>query len=164
MASLLERLAADESAARRQLTELREQMAALEERLSELAVARKVIEPLLAEESGAQEAIRPSAQGHRPGPPGLAPEGRAPSDRRDLAGTDEQVVAAMTSAGRPMQAKEVAQALGEPQARGRVEATRARLKKLVVAGWLTQAEPGLFAIATGINGHAVKRAAETDEE
>ncbi|MGI5286725.1 hypothetical protein ACQEVF_25765 [Nonomuraea polychroma] len=48
----------------------------------------------------------------------------------------------MTSAGRPMRAKEVAQALGEPQARGRVEATRARLKKLVAAGWLTQAEPG----------------------
>ncbi len=68
----------------------------------------------------------------------------------------------MTSAGRPMRAKEVAQALGEPQARGRVEATRARLKKLVTAGWLTQAEPGLFAIAGGINGHAVKGAAEAD--
>ncbi|MGI5286726.1 hypothetical protein ACQEVF_25770 [Nonomuraea polychroma] len=92
MASLLERLAADESAARRQLAQLREQMAALEERLSELAVARKVIEPLLAEESAAQEAIRPqSPHGHRPGPPGLASgQGRAPSDRRDLAGTDEQ--------------------------------------------------------------------------
>jgi hypothetical protein len=62
-----------------------------------------------------------------------------------------------------MRAKEVAQALGEPQARGRVEATRARLKKLVTAGWLTQAEPGLFAIAGGINGHAVKGAAEADE-
>jgi hypothetical protein len=151
MASLLERLTADEAAARQQLADLREQVAALEERLSELSIARKVIEPLLVEESAAQDANESRAdQNRRPDPPqSAAHRGRASSDRRDLAGTDEQVVAAMTSAGRPMRAKEVAQALGEPQARGRVEATRARLKKLVTAGWLTQAEPGLFAIAAG---------------
>ncbi len=127
MASLLERLTADEAAARQQLADLREQVAALEERLSELSIARKVIEPLPAEESAAQDAneSRPD-QNRRPGPPqSTAHRGRASSDRRDLAGADEQVVAAMTSEGRPMRAKEVAQALGEPQARGRVEATRA---------------------------------------
>ncbi|TDD16524.1 hypothetical protein [Nonomuraea diastatica] len=54
-----------------------------------------------------------------------------------------------------MRAKEVAQALGEPDVRGRVETTRARLKRLTALGWLTQHEPGLFSIAAGINGHAL---------
>ncbi|NRQ33727.1 hypothetical protein HII36_17990 [Nonomuraea sp. NN258] len=164
MASLLERLTAEEAAARQQLADLRGQVAVLEERLGELAIARRVVEPLMAEETPIPDVARPRPdRGQPPVSPGPAtgPK-RSPSDRRELAGADERVVVAMASAGRPMRAKEVAQALGEPQVRGRVETTRARLKKLVTAGWLTQAEPGLFTIAAGINGYAVKGGAEAD--
>ncbi|GAA2857837.1 hypothetical protein [Nonomuraea rubra] len=49
----------------------------------------------------------------------------------------------------------MAQALGGPDARGRVETTRARLNRLTALDWPTQHEPGLFSIAAGINGHAL---------
>lgn len=165
MASLLERLAADEAAARQRLADLQQQVAVLQERLSELAIARKVVEPLLAQQTTPQDPLHHRGnQDQRPVPHGSAAEPRQPlpAGPRELAGIDKRVVVVMASAGRPMRAKEVTQALGEPQTRGRVESTRARLKKLVAAGWLTQHEPGLFAITAGINGPAMKGAAESD--
>jgi hypothetical protein len=158
---LLERLAADEAAVRRELSELHSQVAVLEERLTELAAARKVVTPLLAEHP-ATAGTGPAADPGAPDALSRAVTSRSgfPSGRRrELTGVDEQVVVVVASAERPMRAKDVAQALGEPDVRGRVETTRARLKKLVAAGWLTQAEPGLFAIATGINGNKPEGAA-----
>ncbi|MFI6713627.1 hypothetical protein ACIBF7_44890 [Nonomuraea sp. NPDC050478] len=148
-ASLLEQLAADEESVRGQLESLREQVAALEERLSDLATARRIVAPMLAGHSGPERA--PSG-GTPDGPTHTSPKVSAP---KPVAGLDQQVVVIMASSGRTMRAKEVAQALGEPDVRGRVETTRARLKRLTALGWLTQHEPGLFSIAAGINGHAL---------
>ncbi|MFI6994677.1 hypothetical protein ACI2LC_26560 [Nonomuraea wenchangensis] len=148
-ASLLEQLAADEESVRGQLESLREQVAALEERLSDLATARRIVAPMLAGHSGPEQA--PSG-GTPDGPTHTSPKVSAP---KPVAGLDQQVVVIMASSGRTMRAKEVAQALGEPDVRGRVETTRARLKRLTALGWLTQHEPGLFSIAAGINGHAL---------
>lgn len=130
---------------------MREQAAALEERLSDLATARRIVAPMLAGHSRPEHA--PSDR--TPDAPTYAsPEDAAPAPK-PVAGLDKQVVVIMASSGRTMRAKEVAQALGEPDVRGRVETTRARLKRLTALGWLTQHEPGLFSIAAGISGHAL---------
>ncbi|MEV1179469.1 hypothetical protein [Nonomuraea sp. NPDC049784] len=150
-ASLLEQLAADEESVRRQIESLREQVAALEEQLSDLATARRIVAPMLARHS--QPAQAPSG-GTPATPTHTLPEKVAPAPKQ-VTGLDQRVVVIMASSGRTMRAKEVAQALGEPDVRGRVETTRARLKRLTALGWLTQHEPGLFSIAAGINGHAL---------
>lgn len=157
-ASLLERLAADEESVRGQLESLREQVAALEARLSDLDTARRIVTPLLAGHSPAKQA--PSG-GTPDAPTHTSPEEAAPAPK-PVAGLDKQVVVIMASSGRTMRAKEVAQALGEPDVRGRVETTRARLKRLTALGWLTQHEPASFSIAAGINGHALEGVANDE--
>ncbi|MEV1242720.1 hypothetical protein ACIBO2_23670 [Nonomuraea sp. NPDC050022] len=150
-ASLLERLAADEKSVRGQLESLREQVAALEEQLKDLATAQRIVAPILA---GHSQPEQPLPDGTPDAPTHASSAGAAPTPK-PVAGLDKQVVVIMASSGRTMRAKEVAQALGEPDVRGRVETTRARLKRLTALGWLTQHEPGLFSIAAGINGHAL---------
>lgn len=129
-ASLLEQLAADEESVRGQLESLREQVAALEERLNDLATARRIVAPMLAGRSRPGQA--PS--GGTPDAPTHALPEEAASAPKPVAGLDQQVVVIMASSGRTMRAKEVAQALGEPDMRGRVETTRARLKRLTALG------------------------------
>ncbi|WP_143121015.1 hypothetical protein [Streptosporangium canum] len=166
MASLLERLAADEAATRQRLTDLREQVTALEERLSELLIAQKVVAPLLTQRSAAEGAAQDQSDQEKPSTPPEAdaePAGPLADALLELPEVDRRVVLAMASAGRPLRAREVAQALGEPDIRGRVETTRARLKRLVTAGWLAETEPGLFSIVTEVNGHTMKGAADTDK-
>ncbi|MEV4079359.1 hypothetical protein ACGFJC_40055 [Nonomuraea fuscirosea] len=148
---LLERLAADKESVRGQLESLREQVAALEEQLRDLATARRIVVPMLAGHSRPEQA---PSDGTPDAPARTSPAGAAPAPK-PVAGLDQRVVVIMASSGRTMRAKEVAQALGEPDVRGRVETTRARLKRLTALGWLTQHEPGLFSIAAGINGHAL---------
>ncbi|MEO3798270.1 hypothetical protein ABGB14_49435 [Nonomuraea sp. B10E15] len=137
---------------------MREQVAALEERLGDLATARRIVTPMLAGYSRPEQA--PSG-GMPDAPTHASPEEAAPAPK-PVAGLDKQVVVIMASSGRTMRAKEVAQALGEPDVRGRVETTRARLKRLTALGWLTQHEPGLFSIAAGINGHALEGVANAE--
>ncbi|MEV1001754.1 hypothetical protein [Nonomuraea sp. NPDC050202] len=148
---LLEQLAAEEESVRGRLESLREQVAALEERLSDLATARRIVAPMLAGRSRPEHA---SPGGAPDAPTPASPQEAAPAPK-PVAGLDKKVVVIMASYGRTMRAKEVAQALGEPDVRGRVETTRARLKRLTALGWLTQHEPGLCSIAAGINGHAL---------
>ncbi|MEU8143313.1 hypothetical protein [Nonomuraea sp. NPDC048901] len=150
-ASLLEQLDADEESVRGQLESLREQVATLEERLDDLATARRVVAPMLAGRCRPEQA---PSDGTPDAPTHTSSEKAAPAPK-PVTGLDQQVVVIMASSGRTMRAKEVAQALGEPDVRGRVETTRARLKRLTALGWLAQHEPGLFSIAAGINGHAL---------
>ncbi|MFE3455137.1 hypothetical protein ACFXJ8_40075 [Nonomuraea sp. NPDC059194] len=156
-ASLLERLTADEESVRGQLESLREQVVALEERLRDLTTARRVIAPLLTEDSRAEQAVSTRTSGAATQrstevAPTLPP--------KPVTGLDKQVVVIMASSGRAMRAREVAQALGEPDVRGRVETTRARLKRLTTLGLLAQHEPGLFSIAAGINGYVTSGEAD----
>ncbi|MEV0196087.1 hypothetical protein [Nonomuraea sp. NPDC050691] len=126
-------------------------MATLEEQLRDLATARRIVTPMLAGRSRPEQA----SSGGTPDAPTHASPGKAAPAPKPVTGLDKQVVVIMASSGRTMRTKEVAQALGEPDVRGRVETTRARLKRLTALGWLTQHEPGLFSIAPDINGHAL---------
>ena len=162
MGSLIDELQRREAAARAeaeqlrgQIAELAERLAGVEEQLSRLAVAREVVDEVLASAAAAEV---PPAPGQReatasPGagrPPvtGLAvPPWRAgleasvlPQDYRDLLEVAED-------AGRPLRAGQIAAAAGLSTDRGKVETLRAKLKRLVERGWLAEeAGPGLFAL------------------
>jgi hypothetical protein len=60
----------------------------------------------------------------------------------------DQLLAVLAEAGRPVRCREVVASLGEdPLVARHGERVRHRLKKLVVAGRVSEVEPGLFALA-----------------
>lgn len=176
---LFDRLDRAEAADRRRLEDLRgrlvelqEQVRQVEDRLARFAITRETALALQRREWSADGSDgRPdgSAPGPDAGPdagPGAGSDagsdagsgmGEGPSERRKLSGVTERAVVLLAGAGRPMRAKEITAALGEPTAPGRVEGMRTRLKRLVATGWLVEDQPGLFAIAAGVDarvGHA----------
>ena len=167
MASLFERLDGEESLIRQRVEDLRSQLAAAEERLTHLTIAREIL-ATLPEEPGPAPAggdgpvavtvdavVGVPSTG--PSPPAVsAPAGARASGPRELNPANEQVMVMMVSAGRPMRAREVTLALGQPQGHRQVETMRTRLKRLVNAGWLAEIDRGVFAIASGINGHPAR--------
>ncbi|WP_405141994.1 hypothetical protein OG589_32810 [Sphaerisporangium sp. NBC_01403] len=164
MTSQFDRLDKHEAAVRLRLVALREQAAVLQEqvaglenRLVHLAITRDTLLSL-AEEDAAERTPGQGNEGNaRSGSvSGGDPEVTAPPGRRELTGVNEQVMVLMASAGRPMRAKDVALAMGEPNEHRRVETTRTRLKRLVAAGWLAEREPGQFTVAIGVNGNHQK--------
>jgi hypothetical protein len=162
MASLFERLEGEAASVRQRIEDLRGQLTAAEERLVRLTITRETLASL-PEEPGsapvfgvglvAPAGTGPSVPSADPAPPAMPVPPRA-SEPGVLNPVNEQVVVMMVSAGRPMRAKEVAAAMGEPDEHRRVETVRARLKRLVETGWLAEIDKGVFAIAAGINGHA----------
>jgi hypothetical protein len=160
MGSLIDELQRREAAARAeaeqlrgQIAELAERLAGVEGQLSRLAIARDVVDEVLA---GATTTEVSPAPGHpevtaspgagRPPVTGLAvPPWRAglevsvlPQDYRDLLEVAED-------AGRPLRAGQIAAAAGLPADRGKVETLRSKLKRLAARGWLAE-EAGLFAL------------------
>ncbi|WP_326577535.1 hypothetical protein OG889_44795 [Streptomyces sp. NBC_00481] len=57
----------------------------------------------------------------------------------------QQILTALTDAGRPMRARDLCQALDLPILPKNTEGIRSKLKRLVSRGILTEPEPGLFA-------------------
>lgn len=57
----------------------------------------------------------------------------------------QQVLTILADTGQPMRARDLCLALDLPLVRKNVENTRAKLKRLVSLGILTETEPGLFA-------------------
>jgi hypothetical protein len=69
-------------------------------------------------------------------------------------GFADQLLAVLAGAGRPVRCREVVAALGEDPAVARHgERVRHRLKKLAVAGRVSEVEPGLFTLADD-SGHS----------
>ncbi|MEV0629560.1 hypothetical protein ACI2LC_44535 [Nonomuraea wenchangensis] len=56
----------------------------------------------------------------------------------------QQILTILTDTGQPMRARDLCLALDLPLVRKNVENTRAKLKRLVSLGILTETEPGLF--------------------
>ncbi|MGR6914410.1 hypothetical protein ACU635_09185 [[Actinomadura] parvosata] len=94
----------------------------------------------------------PHLQPVPPAGPSVEGFGTAPAEWPSLTGVNRQVVIMLASAGRPMRAREVAVALGEPDVHKRVEVVRTRLKRLIGKGWLAEHQRGQFSIAEGLNG------------
>lgn len=146
--SLLERLARAERSALQRVDELRTRLAEAEEQVQRLSITRQTL-TLLADHDGEDVEKLPCLDPRDP-------EG-VTSPLPVLRGWREQTVALLATAERPMRAREIVQALGKPDTRSQVEGMRSRLQRLVTDGWLRREADGLYAIASGVNGHAPKR-------
>ena len=168
MASLIEELQRRKEAARREVDELRGEIARLnerlvlaEERLARLEITRETVMEIL---GGAGTAGRSAGRkrGRRlwgvasagslgaggspagvvtvpPWRPGLA-QSMLPSSYRDL-------LEVLADAGRPMRAGSIAAAAGLSTDKSKVEGLRSKLKRLAERGWLAEDGPGLFTLA-----------------
>jgi hypothetical protein len=137
MDSLLQRLEEREAAARdhverlrAQITSLSAQLAAGEDTLSRLAITRQTVLTVLGEDT-------PS--------PGVATPPGAADDAVPEA--SQQVLDVFAAAGQPLRVKDVCQAIGAGTDTRQVERMRARLKRLVGRGLLSEPHPGLFVTA-----------------
>ncbi|MFE7526670.1 hypothetical protein ACFU7Y_13200 [Kitasatospora sp. NPDC057542] len=111
---------------RDQIARLAEQLAAAEDTLKRLEITRETLAELTAED-GIQL-------------PELLPPGY------------REILAAIEKARDGLRAKDVCQALGLGTEPRHTEGTRAKLKRLVTRGILTEPEPGLFALTNPTPG------------
>jgi hypothetical protein len=123
-------------------------------------------DPPPATDTEPEEAGTASAPDPEPvGPPSASTSAEADPDltttTRPLSENIQRTLQILASADQPMRAREVVQALGEPDRRSVVESTRTRLKRLVASGYLTEKE-GMFRIARRVNGHPQEGAPITE--
>ncbi|MEG8184587.1 hypothetical protein GZH49_39765 [Nocardia terpenica] len=153
---------------RRRIEELSAELAVAEKMLSRLAITRETMIEILGAATEAAEPVMESGgdervaelEGLEPDPgsvPGspigvirvpLRGEGMSvsvlPADYRDI-------LEVLTDAGRGLRCAHVVAALGLDTAdRSVVESLRLKLKRLTARGWLTEATPGLYTVADGV--------------
>ncbi len=167
MTSLFERLERAEAAADAEVTALHEELDAVRKRIDvaherrrRLAITRETLESLpeddaeqppaptasTAEESAAQESGAGANEPDPTGEPELRFGSPGPTDWDE---GRRRILCLLATAGKPMKAKEIAAAIGEDVSTpGRVETTRARLKKLVEEGHVVEDPVASFAIAS----------------
>ncbi|WP_406505392.1 hypothetical protein [Streptomyces sp. NBC_00212] len=144
---------------RSQIAALEKELADEEKQLERWSTAEAAVAEVLAEGEDEVAGRGPSADAGSRGPAPVAAAAAqrlvvsAPVMRADgkvLAEANEDVVLALASAGRPLRAKPVCEAVGWDTDHRPVERMRVKLKRLVKQGWLTEDEVGLFAIAPGV--------------
>jgi hypothetical protein len=180
MGSLLEELARRETAARKRIEEIREQIERLQENLtaeeqalSRLVVTRETVQEILGqaaserppgdvdagiggsvdglESASAAEAV--TSGGSLIGVvtvPGWQPG----MDVSVLPQAYRDLLEVLVDAGRPLRARQLVVLLGLPAEAAKVEGLRSKLKRLVTRGWLTEDSPGMFAVTGQITGQA----------
>ncbi|WP_394427394.1 hypothetical protein [Streptomyces sp. SGAir0957] len=161
MVSLPEELEAREAAARRRVEELRAQVVELTQRLeaaqkdlSRWEITRETATKVLAELSAAEpdsDADVPVEPDPKPHPHGTGVV-MVPPWREGLAATMlpdvyRDIMEVLADAPGPLQAKQIVPRIGLSPTAGKIEGTRAKLKRLVERGWLTEDAPGRFALA-----------------
>jgi polyhydroxyalkanoate synthesis regulator phasin len=137
-APILDAITARESVAggaadqlREQISALSQQLTALETELAELATTRTTLLRLAGNTDDGQSA------GAGPGNP-----------------TYQQIIAVFTTADQQLRAKDICRALGVGTTANHTESLRAKLKRLVTRGVLTQDQPGLFTLVPTTAGPA----------
>lgn len=137
-APILEAITAREAAAglavdqlRGQISALSQQLNALETELTDLATTRTTLLRL---------------GGH--------PDDGQSADTGPGSPTYQQILAVFTTAEHPLRAKDICQALGVGTTANHTESLRAKLKRLVTRGVLTEDQPGLFTLAPSTAGTA----------
>jgi hypothetical protein len=166
MASLIEELQRREAAARREVDELRgeiarlnERLAGAEERLSRLEITRETVAEILGgagmgeaaagREAGPAAADPAPVRARLPGSPvGVV---TVPSWRPGLAlsvlpPSYRDLLEVLADAGRPLRAGSIAAAAGLSTDKSKVEGLRSKLKRLAERGWLAEDGPGLFTL------------------
>jgi hypothetical protein len=115
---------------REQISVLSEQLSALDTELADLATTRSTLLRL---------------GGH----PDDQPAETAPGNP-----SYQQILTVFTTGGHPLRAKDICGALGVGTTANHTESLRAKLKRLVTRGVLTEDRPGLFALAASPAGPA----------
>lgn len=166
MGSLIEELQRREAAARREVDELRGEIAQLnerltqaEEKLSRLEITRETVAEILggagADQPMAGQAV--VAAGPAPGRPRRAdgspigvltvPPWRPGLTQSVLPPSYRDLLEVLVDAGRPLRAGRIAAAAGLSTGKSKIEGVRSKLKRLVERGWLAEDGPGLFMVA-----------------
>jgi hypothetical protein len=116
---------------REQISTLAEQLSALETERAELATTRTTL-------------LRLTGQ----------PGGDGPGADTTPGNPTYQQILAVFAAGQPLRAKDICRALGVGVTANHTESLRAKLKRLVTRGVLTENTPGLFTLAPSTAGPA----------
>ncbi|MEU1552983.1 hypothetical protein ABZ517_09695 [Streptomyces scabiei] len=159
MSSLIEELHRREAAARdeaaglqREIDVLNERLAKAEERLVRLEITRETVAEILGGadadhvEAAAATALVMTADASRVGVL-TVPPWRPGIAVAVLPTTYQDLVEVLVDAGHPLRAGQVAAAAGLSTDKSKVEGLRAKLKRLVDRGWLTEDGPGRFTTA-----------------
>jgi hypothetical protein len=128
-------LAADQL--REQISVLSQQLSGLDSELADLATTRTTLLQL----AGHPDNGHPDNGGQR-------------ADSRPSNPAYQQILAVLGTAEYPLRAKDICLALGIATTANHTESLRAKLKRLVTRGVLTEDQPGLFALAPGPAGPA----------
>ncbi len=173
MVSWLEELDRREAAAREDIAELRDRIEELSRRLAEreevvsrLQITRETMTEILSgeetvsvagAEAGAGEAETEEHRLPAGSPVGvrLVPQWTPGLVVGVLPRSYQDIVEVLADAVHPMRAHHICAALGLSTDKSKVEGFRSRLKRLVERGWLTEAEPGLFASQPAVMAGAV---------
>jgi hypothetical protein len=161
MVSLPEELEAREAAARRRVEELRSQAAELtlrleaaQEDLSRLEITRETVTKVLAELSATEtktDAGVPVESGRQSHAHGagvvMVPPWREGLVATVLPDVYRDIMEVLADAPGPLQAKQIVPRIGLSATAGKIEGTRAKLKRLVERGWLNEDAPGRFSLA-----------------
>jgi hypothetical protein len=179
MGSLLEELARRETAARKRIGEIREQIERLQENLtaeeqalSRLVVTRETVQEILGEAANEQppadvdagiagglegaSAAEAVTSGGSPIGVVTVPAWRPGMDASVLPQAYRDVLEVLEDAGRPLRAKQLVVLLGLPAEAAKVEGLRSKLKRLVTRGWLSEDSPGMFAVTRQSTGQAAE--------
>jgi hypothetical protein len=173
MSSLIEELQRREAAARREVDELRGEIAQLnkrltqaEEKLSRLEITRETVAEILggvgADQPAAGQAVvaagpAPGRSRHAGGSPiGVltVPPWRPGLAQSVLPSSYQDLLEVLADAGRPLRAGRIAAAAGLSTGKSQVEGLRSKLKRLVERGWLAEDGPGLFMVPAAMRGDA----------
>ncbi|WP_169317432.1 hypothetical protein [Actinacidiphila oryziradicis] len=122
------------------------QLADAEAELARVAAAEQVVAQLLAEDAAAGEAARDddSATATVVEPGRVVPYRKDAAGPRDLSAEYQRVLQEVAAAGGPVRCKQMCERLGIGTEPRKVEAMRARMKRLADRGWLREGAPGLF--------------------
>jgi uncharacterized membrane protein len=129
--SILDLINVRDTAATTQAAQLREQIATLTEQLS-------VVETELADLATTRSTLLRLT--------GTA-DGPTPADTTLASTAYQQILAVFATTGSGLRAKDICRTLGVGTTANHTESLRAKLKRLVARGVLTEPEPGLFTLA-----------------
>ncbi|MGW5731726.1 MULTISPECIES: hypothetical protein [Streptomyces] len=161
MVSLPEELEVREAAARRRVEELRSEAAELtlrleaaQEDLSRLEITRETVTKVLVELSAAEMKtdadvpVGPGQESHVHGAGVvMVPQWREGLVAAVLPDVYRDIMEVVADAPGPLQAKQIVPRIGLAATAGKIEGTRAKLKRLVERGWLAEDAPGRFSPA-----------------
>jgi hypothetical protein len=141
---VLQRISARRAYLAEQVELLGKQLTEAQAELARVVSAEQVVGQLLAEHGAAGEEDPAMVAGVEPSR--VVPYRKDAAGPGDLSAEYQRVLAEMAEAGAPVRCKQLCERLGIGTEPRKVEAMRARTKRLTDRGWLRETAPGLFTL------------------